>query len=101
MVKLEISSDIENIEPLIKSAINFEISRLEIGLNKTNREIQKFEQKYQVSSDTFLREYTVENLQGGDDEYISWLGEIKINEKMMEEISQLKAIEYVTKRISI
>ncbi len=97
MIKLEISSDIDNIEPLIKSAINFEISRLEIGLNKTNREIQKFEKKYEVSSETFLREYTAENLQGGDDEYISWLGEIKINDKMREELSNLKAIEYVTK----
>ena len=97
MIKLEISSDIDNIESLIKSAINFEISRLEIGLNKTNREIQKFENKYQVSSNTFLREYTAENLQGGDDEYISWMGEIKINERMREELSHLKAIEYVTK----
>ncbi len=93
MIKLEIVSDIEDdIESLIKSAINFEITRLEIGLNKTVREIRKFENKYQVSSDTFLKEYTTEDLENGDDEYISWMGEIKINEKMMEELSHLKAI---------
>jgi hypothetical protein len=93
MIRLEIISDIEDdIEPLIKSAIHFEITRLEIGLNKTDREIRKFENKYQVSSETFLKEYTTEDLENGDDEYISWMGEIKINEKMMEELSHLKAI---------
>jgi hypothetical protein len=40
-----------------------------------------------------LREYTAENLPGGDEEYISWRGEIKINERMREELSYLKAIK--------
>ncbi len=93
MIKLEIISDQEPIEPLIKSAINFEITRLEIGLKNTARELQKFETKYQVSSNKFSQKYTAEDLLGGDDEYVTWMGEIKLHEKIQAELNQLKAIE--------
>ncbi len=97
MVRLEIQSDVEDIETIVKSAIHAEIKRLEIGLNKTDKEIKKFEDKYKISSDIFLKEYAAEDLDGGDDEYISWMGEIKIKEKVFEELNKLKKIEYVTK----
>jgi len=71
----------------------------EIGLSKTNKEIRKFEDNYQISSDIFIREYAAEDLDGGDDEYVSWMGEIKIRRKIAEELSQLKEAEYVTQRI--
>ncbi|MCP4107370.1 MAG: hypothetical protein GY749_17805 [Desulfobacteraceae bacterium] len=96
MVTLEIKSDIEDIETIIRSAINAGIKRLEIGLNKTDKEIRKFEDKYKISSDIFIKEYSAEDLDGGDDEYISWMGEIKIKEKINEELNKLKEIEYVT-----
>ena len=97
MVRVEIKSDIEEIETIVKSAIHAEIKRLEIGLNKTDKEIKKFEDKYKISSAIFLQEYAAEDLDGGDDEYISWMGEIKIKEKVFEELNKLKKIEYVTK----
>lgn len=97
MVRLEIQSDVEDIETIVKSAIHAEIKRLEISLNKTDKEIKKFEDKYKISSDIFLKEYAAEDLDGGDDEYISWMGEIKIKEKVFEELNKLKKIEYVTK----
>lgn len=95
MVTLEIKSDTEDVETIIRSAINAGIKRLEIGLNKTDKEIRKFEDKYKISSDKFIREYSAEDLEG-DDEYISWMGEIKIREKINEELNTLKEIEYVT-----
>ncbi len=96
MVTLEIKSDIEDTETIIRSAINAGIKRLEIGLNKTDKEIRKFEDKYKISSDIFIRKYSAEDMDGGDDEYISWMGEIKIREKINEELNKLKEIEYVT-----
>lgn len=97
MVRLEIKSDVEDIETVVKSAIHAEIKRLEIGLNKTDKEIRKFEGKYKISSDIFMKEYAAEDLDGGDDEYISWKGEVKIKERIIEELNKLKEIEYVTK----
>ena len=43
MAKLKIISDKKDVTDTIKSAISSEIKRLEIGLNRTNREIKKLE----------------------------------------------------------
>ncbi len=101
MITLEIKSDFEDAESLIRSAVYSEIKRLEIGLSKTDKEIKKFEDNYQISSDIFVREYAAEDLDGGDDEYVSWMGEIKIRKKIAGELSELKEAEYVTQRISV
>ncbi len=100
MIILEIKSDFENAESLIRSAVSSEIKRLEIGLAKTDKEISKFERKYRISSDTFVKEFAAEDLEGGDDEYVSWMGEIKIRRKIAEELKKLKETEYVTQRVS-
>jgi len=95
MVKLKIISDKEDVTDVIKSAISAEIKRLEIGLNRTNREIKRFEEEYKVSSKVFLKEFTAEDLKGGDDEYIRWSGELKIKDRVLDELKKLKDIEYV------
>lgn len=95
MTKLKIISDKEGTTDIIKSAISAEIKRLELGLNKTNKEIKKFEEKYKVLSKIFLKEFAAEDLKGGDDEYIRWAGELKIRDKILEDLKKLKDIEYV------
>ena len=95
MVKLRIISDKEDVTDVIKSAISAEIKRLEIGLNRTNREIKRFEDEYKVSSEVFLKEIAAEDLKGGDDEYIRWAGELKIKDRILDELKKLKDIEYV------
>ncbi len=95
MVKLKIISNQEGITDSIKSAIYAEIKRLEIGLNRTNREIEKFEKEYKISSEVFLKEFTAEDLNGGDEEYIRWMGELEIRKRIVKELEELKDIEYV------
>ena len=95
MRKVKIISDKEGTTDIIKSAISAEIKRLELGLNKTNKEIKKFEEKYNISSENFLKEFVAEDLKGGDDEYIRWSGELKIRDKILEDLKKLKDIEYV------
>ena len=99
MIRLEIQSDFDGAETLIRSAVYSEIKRLEIGLRKTDREIGKFEEKYQTSSRVFVEEYAAEDLDGGDDEYISWMGELKIRRKIASELRKLREAEYVAQRI--
>lgn len=98
MLKLQIKSDSVNIESdqqLIKSAIESEIKNLERALVKTNNILKEFEHKYQISSDFFLDNWTAENLEKGDDEYIIWLGEIRIKERLINSLEKLQTIEYV------
>lgn len=97
MTKLKIISDKEDITDIIKSAISAELKRLEIALSKTSKEIKKFEDEYNVSSEIFLKEFTAEDLRGGDDEYIKWVGELKIKDRILEDLRKLKDIEYVTR----
>ncbi|MEE4358888.1 MAG: hypothetical protein V2I97_20635 [Desulfococcaceae bacterium] len=60
------------------------MKRTEIGFRKTEQEIRKFENKYNISSDDFLMTYTAEDLTGGDEDYISWMGELKLREALLD-----------------
>lgn len=99
MVKLEIKTDNKDsqlVKNLIQTAINSEVKKLENSLTKTNKILAQFETKYQISSDLFLTNYTAEDLAGGDEEYILWLGEIKVKEKLTKSLEKLQEIEYVS-----
>ena len=77
MVQLQIISDQQHALPVIQSAIAAKVKRIEIGLRKTEQEIQRFESKYHLSSEQFMNDCTAEDLDGGDDEYVSWMGELQ------------------------
>jgi len=96
MSKLRIVSDKEETVEVVKSAISAEIKRLEIALNKTEREIKKFEKKYKIPSEMFLKEFRSEDLNGGDEEYVRWTGELEIRKRVLEDLQKLKDIEYVS-----
>lgn len=95
MIRLHIQSDAgENAIDLIRAAIAAEVSRLELGLRTTERHIREFEERYQVSSDTFMSELAAEDLTEGDREYIAWAGEVKIRERIATQLETLKDIRY-------
>ena len=100
MAKLNIISDNDNILPIIQSAVLSHLKRVKIGLQKTDNEIRQFESKYKISSAQFLDSYTAEDLEGGDDEYISWLGEINLKRSILEELQALQDIKYVNQKLS-
>ena len=96
MIKLQIQSDTkDSILDIIRDAISAEIKRLEIGLGKTDKQIKEFETEYNVSSATFQKEFTAEDMKKGDLEYIEWAGELKIREKITTDLKKLQEIEYV------
>jgi hypothetical protein len=95
MVRLHVSSDQQNALPVIQSAIEAKKKRIEIGLKRTEQEISRFEAKYQMPSEKFLsRHLTAEDLEGGDDDYISWMGELRLRQAVLEELHILQDIEY-------
>ncbi len=96
MGKLRIIADEKDTAEIVKSAITAELKRLEIALNKTDKEIRKFEEEYKIPSEVFLKDFTAEDLKGGDEEYIRWTGELKIRERVLEDLKILKDIEYVS-----
>jgi hypothetical protein len=95
MIRLQITSDAqESALDLIRSAIIAEVSRLKLGLGATNRHIHSFEERYGVTSEIFLREFTSESLVGGDQEYVVWAGELKIYERIAAQLDTLRDVQY-------
>ncbi len=98
MTTVQIKSDSGNDTiDIIKTAIDAELKRLELGLQRTERQIAKFEDEYNIPSETFLSQFAAEDMKNGDPEYIAWAGELKIREKILADINRLKEIQYVTK----
>ena len=96
MIKLQIQSDTKDgVIDIVRAAISSEIKRLEFGLFKTNKQIEKYETEYNVTSEVFQKEFSAEDMRKGDQEYIEWAGELKIREKITADLKKLKEIEYV------
>lgn len=96
MAKLKIVSEKEDMPEIVTSVISAGIRRLEIALGRTEKEIRRFEEEYKTPSEVFIREFTAEDLKGGDEEYIRWAGELKMRERIMDDLQKLKNIEYVS-----
>ncbi|MBI4688506.1 MAG: hypothetical protein HY756_12165 [Nitrospirae bacterium] len=96
MTILHIKSDPSNDAlDIIKTAIDAELKRLELGLQKTEKQIARFEEEYKISSEIFLSRFTAEDMKNTDPEYIAWSGELKIRERILKDITKLKEIQYV------
>jgi len=95
MGKLKIISDKKDSAEVVRSAILAELKRIEISLQVTERKIKAFEECYKTPSDAFLMKLTAEDLKGGDIEYIEWAGELKIRDRLIDELRELQEIEYV------
>ena len=96
MTRLKIRSDSKNKAlDMVKAAVVAEIRRMELGLEKTNRQISRFEKRYGISSDNFQRQFSAEDLRKGDDEYVKWAGELMIRDRIEADLKQLKDISFV------
>lgn len=94
--KIRIQSD-ENqssTSALVKSAISAEITRLEMAIELSLTRLNIFEKKYHVSSEKFILGMVAEDLDGGDEEYIIWMGEFRLKQKLEKKLSRLRSIEY-------
>ena len=79
---------------LVQSAIESEITRLELALKLARERLAPFEQKYGVTSEYFIAEMAAEDLAGGDDEYVRWAGEYKLTQRLQEKLQKLHEITY-------
>jgi hypothetical protein len=79
---------------LVRSAIEGEITRLELALKLARERLVPFEQKYGVTSEHFISDMVAEDLEGGDDEYVRWAGEYKLMQRLQEKLRQLREIDY-------
>lgn len=84
----------KNLLSLVKAAIEGEIARIELAIEMANKRLQPFEQKYNVASDYFISSMAAEDLEGKDEEYVSWAGEYRLKQRLESKLKQLREIEY-------
>lgn len=79
---------------LIQSAVSREIASLELALKTARKRLTPFEKKYSITSEQFILEMASEDLDGGDDEYITWAGEYQLMRRLAQKLDRLQGIEY-------
>jgi hypothetical protein len=65
-----------------------------LGLTLARQRPAPFERKYRVSSDRFIAEMAAEDLENGDDEYVRWVGEYQLMQRLESKLQRLRRIEY-------
>ncbi len=96
MTRLKIQSDNkEKAVDMVKAAVVAEIQRMELGLERTNRQINRFEKRYGISSVAFQEQFAAEDLKKRDDEYVRWAGELAIRDRIEADLKQLKDVRFV------
>lgn len=91
---IEPTQEAEEILPLVRSAIESEVAKLELALQMAEKRLTPFEEKYSVTSDYFITEMTAEDLAGHDEEYVQWAGEYKLMQRLQEKLRKLQEISY-------
>jgi hypothetical protein len=90
------SADAPQARALIRSAVDKEISRLEKGIERALATLKQFEDQHRISSSEFAENFTAEDLTGRDLEYVEWMGEYRLFQQLVEDLSLLKSLIYVT-----
>lgn len=95
MSNVKIISDQPESTELVRTAVLAELKRLALALNKTDKIISQLEERHNITSDTFLKDASADDLHGGDEEFVQWSGELQLRKRIIEDIQKLKSIEYV------
>ncbi len=81
---------------VLHDALETEALRLTYSLNLAKKRLKKFEKKYTLSSEKFIRECYAEDLKGKDMEYVEWAGEYHFFKSLDERLRILKSIRHGT-----
>ena len=76
-------------------ALETEKLRLKYSMKLAKRRLSRFEKKYRVTSKRFIEEWSAEDLEGKDLEYVEWAGEYNLTKRLDERLNALKSIEHV------
>lgn len=81
------------IKPLLEAALENELCLMEAGIRQTEQRLLQFEEKYRMSTAEFISAYREDKLQETL-EFIEWMGESKLLERLLEKSEALKGIRF-------
>jgi len=80
----------------LAEALETEAMRLKYTMKLAKRRLSRFEKKYRVTSKKFMEEWSAEDLEGKDLEYVEWAGEYNLTKRLNERLNALTSIEHVS-----
>ncbi len=80
---------------VLKETIELEKKRINHGLRVTRNRMEKFERKYNISSEKFIHEWSSEDLKDGDLEYVEWAGEYRMALNFKDRLDTLNSLKHV------
>ena len=96
MPKIILKTDMpDKAAKVLIEALETESFRLKYSLQLAKKRLTKFEKKYKISSEKFINEWSAEDLDGKDFEYVEWAGEYKLAKRLNERLTALKSIQHV------
>ena len=93
-LRVEPAAMADEVLSLVRSAVQSEMAKIQLGIEITRQRLAAFEQQCGVSSDEFLAQMAAEDLEGGDLEYVEWAGEYKMWQKLNSNLKRLEELQY-------
>jgi len=94
MAELRLISDHERqLKPLVEAALKNELRLLEAGINRTQQNMRKFEEKFHLSTLEFIGRYENDEMEETMD-YAEWIGEHRMLERLHEKAETLRGIRF-------
>ena len=94
MAELRLISDRKRqLKPLVETALKNELRLLEAGIKRTELNISRFEDKFNMSVEEFIRRYENDEIEETID-YAEWIGEHRMLERLREKSETLKGIRF-------
>ncbi|MCZ6677558.1 MAG: hypothetical protein O7E52_09935 [Candidatus Poribacteria bacterium] len=82
------------VHSLLSDAIQNQLQRLNLSLERTGQILKEFETQYAMTSDEFFRLYQNGKLDDRDN-FIDWAGEYQIFQSLQDQVRCLEEIEFV------
>ena len=94
MAELKLISDHERqLKPLVEAALKNELRLLEAGINRTQQNMRKFEERFHLSTLEFIGRYENDEMEETMD-YAEWIGEHRMLERLCEKAETLRGIRF-------
>jgi hypothetical protein len=84
----------EALRQIIQSALSERLHSIEIGIKRTQDRIQKFETKYQLSTEEFIKRFNNDELNHSFD-FDEWIGEARMLAHLQETKDAIEGFYFV------
>jgi predicted DNA-binding protein YlxM (UPF0122 family) len=91
-----ICKDADSLRMLVEKALAERLRGLEDGIRRTEERLREFEDKYQMSTEEFMRRFENDEITHRlDMEFDEWIGESWMLKRLQEEVETLRGVEFV------